>query len=1187
MLTKEILVINRNKSEENMYLKCIEIDGFKSFADKIKLDFDMGITSIVGPNGSGKSNILDAILWVLGEQSYKNIRAKESSDVIFSGGKNKKPRSTAAVSLYIDNGDKTLEIDEEIVKVTRKINKKSENEYYINDQRCRLKDINELFLDTGVGKSAYSVIGQGKVEKIISASNKEIKSIIEEAAGIKKIKLRKDEAIKKLAKVELETDKISLIVNELEENKDKIEKQAEKAIKYKKLDEEVNTLKKSIYLEEHQINQSIVDDLSKEKLNSRLILKGLEKSFTEKEVALEGVNNKRNLLSDEINSLTDKNIDLKKDVDKLVNDKVLYGERIKGFNREISSKKETLENLESKLKDQINELDRLNSKKDVIWEQLKDLEENNLKYEKQINGFETLQKDLEIEIGVQKEHVMDSEVGRLKLIAEIENSEKRTKSSANKIRGLDEETLEYNKKIEKLTTELDLLETKQRNIKTEITKIDDTIEDAEKQIDTLSQKMNTIYDERKEVAYNLSRQSAKLENLKKLEANNEGFFKGVKAVLNANIDGVNGAFISLINIPEHLESAIESAVSGSLQDIVVKDSQIAKKCISFLKESNGGRASFLAFDSIKINNSKKTISQDGVLGYASDLVDYDSIYNKPVEFVLGNLLVVKSTDVALKISKDNLHRGNIVTLNGELISGRGRITGGQHIKSASSIIFERKKDIKKLDKTVTELDKQHRQLDDSYNIYSKKMDEFEKKLENIDDLRVAKENSYRENLRTHTDLTDSHRKEVKKLKIIEMEKVEEKNYINEYNKQLENATTKRFDIEEFLKNSKDRLAENNKKLIALKTEIELVNKSYSNIKINYLNKKEQIKQLEREIQRNKGFLEELQNENKKTKVEIDKLNLDIIQLGDRLDNILREFQNENVRYQKEFLEIKEKKKLQEELEVLEKKEILAVKNIEKDIILRENKIKILIEKLEKTVGLVAQIEEKLADLVGIKETPLESTIAESKEILYRLEARLKGLGLVNLLAIEEFSELTKKHEFITSQRDDLIVSKKSLLKLVEEIEKIIETKFYSAYKEIDKNFEYMCKEVLNNSMGRLQLVNHENILESGIDLMVKFKNKKSQSITLLSGGEKSMVAIAFIMALFMYKPSPFTFFDEIEAALDETNIKKLISKLKEFTDRSQFILITHNKETMRRSDTLYGVTMNKELGESKIISVSV
>ena len=511
-----------------MYLKCVEIDGFKSFADKIKLEFDMGITSIVGPNGSGKSNILDAILWVLGEQSYKNIRAKESSDVIFSGGKNKRPRNTASVSLYIDNNDKTLEIEDEIVKVTRKIKKNGENEYYINDHRCRLKDINELFLDTGVGKSAYSVIGQGKVEKIISASSKEIKSIIEEAAGIKKIKLRKDEALKKLSKVELETDKINLIVNELKENKDKIEKQSDKATKYKKLDDEIKILKKSIYLEESHIQKIIVDDLSKQKSNSNLILKELEKNFLERESSLEDINKKRTFLNNEINKLTDKNIDLKKDVDKLINDKVLYGERVKGFNRETLARKETLKKIEEKLQYQIIELDKLNSEKDIVLEDLKNLEGDNLKFENQITEFEQLRKNLEIEIGVQKEHVMDSEVGRLKLISEIENSEKRTKSSSNKIRGLDEEYLDYSKKIKDLSSELKELETKQKNIQIEIKKIDDTIEDAEKQIDNLSQKMNTIFGTRKEVIYNLSRQSSKLENLKKLEANNEGFFKGCK-----------------------------------------------------------------------------------------------------------------------------------------------------------------------------------------------------------------------------------------------------------------------------------------------------------------------------------------------------------------------------------------------------------------------------------------------------------------------------------------------------------------------------------------------------------------------------------------------------------------------------------------------------------------------------------
>ncbi len=1172
-----------------MYLKYVEIDGFKSFADKVKLNFDMGITSIVGPNGSGKSNILDAILWVLGEQSYKNIRAKNSSDVIFSGGKDKKPRTTATVSLYIDNEDNALDIEDDIIKVTRKINKKSENEYYINDKKCRLKDINELFLDTGVGKSAYSVIGQGKVEKIIGASNKEIKSIIEEAAGIKKIKLRKDEAIKKLSKVEFETEKINLIIGELKESKEKVGKQAEKAIKYKKLDNEIGILKKSIYFKEAKEKKVILENLSKEKENLNDILKNLESNFETQENTLEELNTKRAKLNIEIDNLTDKNIDLKKDIDKLVNNKTLYSERAKGFSREITNKKERLVKIEDKIEMEIKELHSLENKRELILEELESLEKDNIAFSSELEKLEKDKNKLEVEVNIQKDHIMDSEVGRLKLIAEIENSEKRTKSSENKIKELEEELGEYEAKTLVYNQKLENSQNKKDKLQLEIEEIDKTITNSEEKIEEINNKINTCYESRKEVAYNLSRHSAKLENLKKLDANNEGFFKGVKSILNANIDGVDGAFIDIIEIPEYLEMSIESGVGGLLQDIVVRDNIVAKKCINYLKETKGGRASFLAFDSVKTNtNNQNTIKKQGeVLGYAKELVSYNPIYEKIVEFVMGNLLVVKSIDEALKISKSNIHKGNIVTLKGEIISKRGRLTGGQHIKSASSIIFERKKEIKKLIKIVEDLESKHKILDTEYEKMSNQMENYEKQLENIDDNKLNKENQLRALTRILEEDEDRLKKEKKKLRIISLEIEEEKNYISGYEKQVQDATKERFDIEEFLNNSKNKLESTTLKLTTIKTEIDSINKSYSNIKINYMNKKENTKQLQREIDRNKLSLDNLTEEKSNLIKETNILNSDIKVLEEKLEDIEKSYFNENNRYKKEFIEIKEKKKEQEHLELLEKQEILNVKNTEKEIIQNENKIKITIEKLEKTNGALLQLDEKLEKLETIETRELEFDIKKSNEILSRLEVKLENLGTVNLLAIKEFEELTEKYNFITSQRDDLILSKKSLLKLIEDIEKIIETQFYTAYKEIDKNFEHMCKEILNNSEGKLKLINKENIAESGIDLLVKFKNKKSQSITLLSGGEKSMVAIAFIMALFMYKPSPFTFFDEIEAALDETNIKKLIEKLKEFTDRSQFVLITHNKETMRRSDTLYGVTMNKELGESKIISVSM
>jgi len=1171
-----------------MYLKCVEIDGFKSFADKIKLDFNTGITSIVGPNGSGKSNILDAILWVLGEQSYKNIRAKDSRDIIFSGGKNKKAKNVATVSLYIDNESQTLDMEDLIVKVTRKITSKGENKYYINDERCRLKDINELFLDTGVGKSAYSVIGQGKVEKIISASNKEIKSIVEEAAGIKKIKLRKEEAIKKLVKVELETDKINLIINELEENKNKIEKQAEKAIKYEKLNLETKILKKTILTEEYKLNKTIKTKLEEESNLEKSNLTNLENGFLANEKKLEEVNKNRATLNTTINELTEKNIDLKKTVDKLINDKVLFSERIKGFNREVSNKELSAVDLEKKIAKQKTDLKKLDLEKDSITEELVDLEKKYLEFEKDLKGIEESKKVLEVEIDVQKERIMNSEVDRLKFISEIENAEKRSKSSTNKINALITERDEYQKNLDLYSKDIENAKEEKNKIELEIKKIDKTIEMSEKAIDELNEKMNIIFDERKEVSYNLGRHRGRLENLKKLEANNEGFFKGVKNILNANISGVHGAFISLIDIPEKFETAIEAGVGGSLQDIVVEDSSVAKKCITFLKENNSGRASFLAFDSLKLNKNTKNVSGNGILGYASNLIGYDPAFSKAMEFVLGNLLIVENIDVALAVSKANNHRGNIVTLKGELISGRGKITGGQHIKSASSIIFERKKEIKKISSLVDSLHKNYNILDEKHSLLNEQMETYEKQLENIDDLKEKQEGLLRNISRHINDIDNNIKKELKKLKIVELEQQEEQNYIDEYTKQSKSAIAKKFDAESFLKKSKDLLISNNNKLADVKATIETINKSHSSVKINFLNKKESQKQLSKEINRNHEELKSSTKAYEKIIEDIHRINADIKEINDKLNNIENLYLDESTRYEKEFTLIKDKRKQLEELEILEKKEILSVKNIEKDIILQENKVKNIIEKYEKITSILLRLEESLNELEDIEPLEIENiNFKESKERLLTYENRLKGLGVVNLLAIEEFKELSEKYIFITSQRDDLVKSKKTLLNLISEIEENIKVQFYTAYKEINKNFGYMCHEVLNNSVGRLQLKDDENIIESGIDLIVKFQNKKSQSITLLSGGEKSMVAIAFIMALFMYKPSPFTFFDEIEAALDETNIKKLIKKLKEFTDRSQFILITHNKETMRRSDTLYGVTMNKELGESKIISVVV
>jgi len=1170
-----------------MHLKSVEVNGFKSFAEKVKVDFDTGITSIVGPNGSGKSNILDATLWVLGEQSYKNIRAKESTDVIFSGGKNRKPKNTAEVSLYIDNSDGTLPIEETDVKVTRKLHRTGENEYLINNRKARLKDINELFMDTGVGKSAYSVIGQGKVERIISSSSKEIRGIIEEAAGIKKVKVRKGEAEKKLEKVQGEVEKIDLIIGELEDNKNKIEKQAGKALKYRELSQEKDLLAKGINKVELADTDRNIEKLEKMIRELREDIENQQKNFVESEVKLEEINSYREKLSTEVERLSESNTDLKRDIDKIVNDRTLFTERKKSYERELKEKEDAKVSVEEKYKLKEKLIEDIGIKAELLVEEIEAQEKENNNFDSVIEEKNKEKRDLEIDLNIKKDKLMTFEVDRLKYMSDMENNVKRMKSSQSKISELLSEIEDYKGQIEGNNKKV--LEQKEGLAKKELeyNGIDARLEKLEETVGKISQEMNGAYEVMREADYNLKRHGGKLDNLKKLEANNEGFYKGVKEVLNSDISGVEGALISLVNIPEEYERAIEAAIGGNLQDIIVRDSDVAKRCIALLKERRAGRASFLALDTVRGGRKADRPSDPGIVGIGSDLLEYDRRYDRVVEMLLGNLLVVDKMDTAVRISKKNLHRGNIVTLQGELVSSRGRITGGENLKSVSSQIFERKKEIKKLEKIVAEHRAKHEKAEQVHNTLSEKMESTEEKLIALDDLKEKLKGDVKTDRELLEDIKRAGEKLLKNLKIVELEEREERLYITEYMELEKNAKGKRGEVENLMDQLRQEIQSEGERAARIRDEIDKLKDDFSDKKIRFLNNKESLKQTEREGERQKSELQEVSEQREIILKRIRSLGDGIGELSDKLKNLELSYEDENVRYQKEFMEIKEKRSEYNLLEKEEREFIKKVKDIENKIVLGNTKLSTELEKHEKLNVKKAKLQDTAETLAEVGDEAVIENLELSREELLKLEARIKNLGIVNLLAIEEFEEVKAKFEFISTQRKDLLTSEKSLRELIKDIESVVEMRFLEAYKSINENFGYMCREILNNSEGKLELTDPENTLDTGIELMVKFKNKKRQSITLLSGGEKSMVAVAFIMGIFMYKPSPFTFFDEIEAALDEANTKRLIGKLKEFTDRSQFILITHNKETMRESDTLYGVTMNKDIGESRILSVKM
>ena len=686
-----------------MYLKAVEINGFKSFGEKVYIDFNRGITSIVGPNGSGKSNILDAVLWVLGEQSYKNIRAKESQDVIFSGGKEKKAATKAEVSLIIDNSDRYLDFDNDIVKITRRIHITGENEYLINDSKSRLKEIGNLFLDTGIGKTAYSVIGQGKVERIINSSPKEIKNIIEEAAGIKKLQANRLEAQKNLGNIEVNLDKVEFILNETRENKNKIEKQAELAQKYIDLKDEKSSLAKGIYITELEQKEKNLVENEDIKIKSEEECSVLQEKFDKTLNRLTTIDLEKEEVKKQKILIDSRNKELKDVISTKETEQAVTRERLDNFKKDKLLKEEYSLHLENKIEKKLEEINTLIAKKEELSKNILEMEAANKEFERKINELEAIKVEKTDLIESRNKKIRDLELEKQLSSNEIENNERKLKSSLDEVEILKKELDEITKKEIANNEEKDLLNSQIKAKQEELTKTEERNEFLVNQLSEISKTINKLSQDIREYEYQEKTSSGKLEALIRMEESNEGFFKSVKEVLNSGISGIDGVLISLIKFDDKLAKAIEAAVSGNLQDIIVEDKEVAKKCIAFLTERKLGRASFLALDTIKVSRREFKGNIAGVLGLAADLVSAEDKYKKVVDFVFGGLLIVENIDVATDILNKNLFAGNIVTVNGELVSSRGRITGGENQKSSINQIFERKKEIKVLEEKVSNL----------------------------------------------------------------------------------------------------------------------------------------------------------------------------------------------------------------------------------------------------------------------------------------------------------------------------------------------------------------------------------------------------------------------------------------------------------------------------------------------------
>ena len=1168
-----------------MYLKAVEINGFKSFGEKVYIDFNRGITSIVGPNGSGKSNILDAVLWVLGEQSYKNIRAKESQDVIFSGGKEKKAATKAEVSLIIDNSDRYLDFDNDIVKITRRIHITGENEYLINDSKSRLKEIGNLFLDTGIGKTAYSVIGQGKVERIINSSPKEIKNIIEEAAGIKKLQANRLEAQKNLGNIEVNLDKVEFILNETRENKNKIEKQAELAQKYIDLKDEKSSLAKGIFITELEQKEKNLVENEDIRIKSEEECSILQEKFDKTLNRLTTIDLEKEEVKKQKILIDSRNKELKDVISTKETEQAVTRERLDNFKKDKLLKEEYSLHLENKIEKKLEEINILIAKKEGLSKNILEMEAANKEFERKINELEAIKVEKTDLIESRNKKIRDLELEKQLSSNEIENNERKLKSSLDEVEILKKELDEITKKEIANNEEKDLLNSQIKAKQEELTKTEERNEFLVNQLSEISKTINKLSQDIREYEYQEKTSSGKLEALIRMEESNEGFFKSVKEVLNSGISGIDGVLISLIKFDDKLAKAIEAAVSGNLQDIIVEDKEVAKKCIAFLTERKLGRASFLALDTIKVSRREFKGNMPGVLGLAADLVSAEDKYKKVVDFVFGGLLIVENIDVATDILNKNLFAGNIVTVNGELVSSRGRITGGENQKSSINQIFERKKEIKVLEEKVSNLKSKIVEESKRREDLSIRLENYENEIDKIDSL----EDSIRKKIellkKDFENLSEKSERISKELRNIKFNIDDAEKYKTSYQDRINSSVSNIEEIEKHINSLRKDLEADELTLKETLANIDELNKQFSDTRIIFLNNKNSIEQYERDIISKENENSDLKEEKEKNSNVVMELSQNIEELEKNEEQLQKEIEEHIKIYNSENRDIEVLNERENNLSNEERELSKDKSKLETDLLHSNDRLEKITEVIEKIKTDIENINEKLTELTDVTAKAVEvEKLKSSKDYLRSLENKINNFGDVNLLAINEFKELKEKYDYLARERDDVVKSRKQVMDLIQEIDERIHEDFHTTYENINENFNKMCEETIRNTEGRLNIINPEDFDNCGIEIFVKFKNKKKQPLSLLSGGEKSMVAIAFIMAIFMYKPSPFTFLDEIEAALDEKNTKNLLAKLRDFTDKSQFILITHNKETMKESDSIFGVTMNKEIGISKIVS---
>ena len=1180
-----------------MYLKRLELQGFKSFADKTILEFKPGITSVIGPNGSGKSNISDSIRWVLGEQSIKSLRGAKSEDIIFAGTQNRKSLGFAEASIVIDNSDGKLPIEYSEVTVTRKIYRSGETGYYINKVPCRLKDILELFMDTGIGKDGYSIIGQGKIDEILSNKSEDRRHIFEEAAGIVKYRVRKAESEKKLEQTKLNLLRINDIISEIESNIDPLKMQAEKAKQFLDLREELKNIEVGLFLYNIESYKEKLEQIVKD-------IEIMENHKQEEVEKQEKLQKNKDDLKIAIDNLTSK-------IEEVQNLGFESSNKIEKINSEISISKERIINNnqnEERIKNEIKEceerIEELEEEKKQKVEKKDSLFSNKEKFEKELD-----EKQEELKKIMEKMSTKELEIEGKKQLLEKYTDEKYEKSSNINAQDVNYQNIQKRQnnlklEISEVISELDgQRDTKQElsskffEIENKRSKLVNEIEEVSKQKQECENKINEFDISINKIVDEMQMKKSRLNFLIETEKEKEGYVKSVKSILIAcdrdlNLKkGMHGVLANLISVDKKYETAIEMCLGASLQNIVTENEQDAKKLVEYLRKNNLGRASFLPITTVKGKKIDKIKSKtNGVIGIASDLINTDKKYRQIVESLLGRTVIVDDMDTAINLAKQNSYSFRIVTLKGDVINPSGAIQGGSvqtktvNILGRSKEIEELKNNINLIDEKVKALQEDKVKYQESVSSVIEKAKEFEKSLQEID-ITYATE---KQKILAIEEKIDSSQIRLSKLKQ-ESKKNEEQKIEIQNNKEEEKRRIEEIELEvqklneviqEFASLNKD----NQKYVDDLNFDITNLKISVSSFDESGTSIDEMILRINQDIENNKKSIENKNNELNVKNEENKELNNKITELNNEVIEIKNLVANSSTKVE----ELKASRlKNNEELAKIEK-DISSQLDVIED--LKEHCVKIDVKKtkleqdLEQVINTLWEEYEITPNNAGDYKKP-DNVLTTQKQV-NTLRNNIKDLGSINIDAIEEYKKTKERYDFMCEQRLDLDVTAGKLRKIIYDMTETMKNQFSEKFKQINKNFSEVFVELFGGGKAELILNDEDNILECGIDIKVQPPGKKLQNMMLLSGGEKAFTAIALLFAILKINPAPFCILDEIEAALDDVNVYRYAEYLKKFSNDTQFLVITHRKGTMEAADTVYGITM-EENGISKLLSMKL